>query len=196
MPPPRLILASASPRRKELLAEAGFEFIVMPSAAIEFHDEQFTARELCQMNAHRKAREIAKRYPDDVVLGADTLVYLGTKLYGKPKDRADARRMLCELQGTRHEVTTGICLVQWRTYRERLFAETTHVKFRPLMPAALEKYLAQVQTLDKAGAYAIQERGDELVERVIGSYSNVVGLPVERVAAELRGFGFLPGAPA
>ncbi len=166
----------------------------MRSDAIEFHDEQFTARELCQMNAHRKARGIAKRYPDDLVLGADTLVYLGTKLYGKPKDHADARRMLSELQGTLHEVTTGVSLIQWRSFRERLFSVTTRVQFRSVAPTALEKYLRQVQTFDKAGAYAIQERGDELVEKIDGSYSNVVGLPVERVAAELLGFGFLPHA--
>ncbi|MDB6036415.1 MAG: maf [Verrucomicrobiales bacterium] len=186
---PRLILASASPRRKELLTEAGFDFVVIPALAEELHDSQLTARELCQLNAHRKARSVAKQYPDDIILGADTLVYLGTTLYGKPSDRADARRMLGELQGTRHQVVTGVSLIQWRSQKERLFAETTHVTFRHLKPDILDEYLRKVETLDKAGAYAIQEQGDALVESIEGSYSNVVGLPVERISQELRLLG-------
>lgn len=186
---PRLILASASPRRKELLTEAGFDFVIIPSKAEELHDNQLTARELCQLNAHRKARWIAKQYPDDLVLGADTLVYLGTTLYGKPGNHAEARRMLGELQGTRHQVITGVSLIHWRSQKERLFAETTHVTFRPLKPEALDRYLSNVETLDKAGAYAIQEQGDELVASIEGSYSNVVGLPLERTRDELRLFG-------
>jgi septum formation protein len=187
---PRLILASASPRRKELLTEAGYEFVVIPSQAEELHDNHLTARELCQLNAHRKARSIAKRYPDDLILGADTLVYLGTTLYGKPSSRADARRMLEELQGTRHQVVTGVSVIQWRSHKERLFVETTYVTFRQLKPSVLDQYLEKVDTLDKAGGYAIQEQGDELVASIEGSYSNVVGLPVERTREELNRLGF------
>jgi septum formation protein len=192
---PRLILASASPRRKELLTEAGYDFVVIPSQAEELHDSHLTARELCQLNAHRKARSIAKRYPDDLILGADTLVYLGTTLYGKPSSRADARRMLEELQGTRHQVVTGVSVIQWRSHQERLFVETTYVTFRKLNPALLEQYLGKVDTLDKAGGYAIQEQGDELVASIEGSYSNVVGLPVERTREELSRFGFPSSNP-
>jgi septum formation protein len=193
---PRLILASASPRRKELLTEAGYEFVVIPSQAEELHDSHLTARELCQLNAHRKARSVAKRYPDDLILGADTLVYLGTTLYGKPSSRADARRMLEELQGTRHQVVTGVSMIQWRSHKERLFVETTYVTFRQLRPDLLDQYLGKVDTLDKAGGYAIQEQGDELVASIEGSYSNVVGLPVERTREELNRFGFSKSNPS
>ena len=122
---PRLILASASPRRAELLREMGLKFHVVPSDAAEAHNEQLTARELCQLNAYRKARAVAKRIPDALVLGADTLVYLGTRLFGKPASLAEAERMLERLQGRTHQVATGICLVHLRQFRQTMFAETT-----------------------------------------------------------------------
>jgi septum formation protein len=182
---PPLILASASPRRAELLRGLGLEFTVITSAAKEAHHEDFTARELCLFNAYRKARAVAKQHPQALVLGADTLVYLGTTLYAKPSDMADARRMLRELAGHTHQVVTGVCLLQLGTHRCRLFAETTDVTFKPLTDAQITAYLAAIQPLDKAGAYAIQDRGDEIVKRINGSFSNVVGLPVERVRHEL-----------
>jgi septum formation protein len=182
---PPIILASASPRRAELLRELGVEFVVVPSDAPELHDEQLTARELAQINACRKAHFVAKNHPDALVLGADTLVYLGTTLFGKPSTLADACRMLQELQGRTHEVITGICLLHQRKHRQRVFAETTLVTFRPLDAAVIERYFAAVNPLDKAGAYAIQQEGDLIVEGIAGSYSNVVGLPVERLRAEL-----------
>ncbi|MEN9575831.1 MAG: septum formation protein Maf [Verrucomicrobiota bacterium] len=185
MPSPPLILASASPRRAELLRELGLEFAVITSAAEEAHQEDFTARELCLVNAYRKARVVAKVHPQALVLGADTLVYLGTTLYGKPADLADAHRMLRELAGHTHQVVTGVCLLQLGAHRCRLFAETTNVTFKPLTEAQIATYLAAIQPLDKAGAYAIQDHGDQIVERISGSFSNVVGLPQERVKHEL-----------
>lgn len=182
---PPLILASASPRRAELLRELGVEFTVITSAAEEAHQEDFTARELCLVNAYRKARVVAKQHPQALVLGADTLVYLGTTLYGKPADLADAHRMLRELAGHTHQVVTAVCLLQLARHRCRLFAETTNVTFKPLTEAQITPYLAAIQPLDKAGAYAIQDRGDEIVERISGSFSNVVGLPQEHVKHEL-----------
>ena len=183
MPP--FILASASPRRSELLRELGLEFTVITSAAEEAHHDDFTARELCLVNAYRKARAVAKLHPQALVLGADTLVYLGTTLYGKPADLADAHRMLRELAGHTHQVVTGVCLLQLGAHRCRLFAETTNVTFKLLTPGQIATYLAAIQPLDKAGAYAIQDHGDQIVERINGSFSNVVGLPVERVKHEL-----------
>ncbi len=182
---PPLILASASPRRAELLRGLGLEFTVITSAAEEAHQDDFTARELCLVNAYRKARAVAKQHPQALVLGADTLVYLGTTLYGKPSDMADAERMLRELAGHQHQVVTGVCLLHLARHRCRLFAETTDVTFKPLTNAAIRAYLAAIQPLDKAGAYAIQDRGDEIVTRINGSFSNVVGLPVEHVKHEL-----------
>lgn len=182
---PPLILASASPRRAELLRGLKLNFTVLTSAAEEAHHEDFTARELCLFNAYRKARAVAKQHPQALVLGADTLVYLGTTLYGKPTDMADAHRMLRELAGHTHQVVTGVCLLHLAKHRCRLFAETTNVTFKPLTDAQIATYLAAIQPLDKAGAYAIQDHGDQIVARVNGSFSNVVGLPVERVKHEL-----------
>ncbi len=185
---PPLILASASPRRAELLRGLGPEFTVLTSAAEEAHQDDFTARELCLLNAYRKARAVAKQHPQALVLGADTLVYLGTTLYGKPTDMADARRMLRELAGHTHQVVTGVCLLHLAKHRCRLFAETTDVTFKPLSDEQITVYLKAIQPLDKAGGYAIQDRGDDIVERINGSFTNVVGLPVERVKHELAGW--------
>jgi septum formation protein len=182
---PRLILASTSPRRAELLRGMGLEFHVVPSQAAEARNEQLTARELCQLNAYRKAREVAKKIPDALVLGADTTVYLDTRLLGKPADLGEASRMLEWLQGRTHQVVTGICLLHLRRFRQKIFAETTQVTFRPLDAVQIRHYLASIDPLDKAGAYAIQDKGDLIVERVNGSFSNVVGLPVERLGSEL-----------
>ena len=186
MLPKRLILASASPRRIELLREGGLEFESFPSDAREIQNEQLTARELCQVNAYRKARAIAKKFPDALVLGADTLVSLDNEVFGKPSDLAEAQLMLNKLQGHIHQVLTGVCFIHLREHRQRLFAETTEVQFKRLGAREIRDYVTKVNTLDKAGAYAIQENGGELVDEVFGSYSNVVGLPMERVGMELR----------
>ncbi|MDX1950531.1 MAG: Maf family protein [Verrucomicrobiota bacterium] len=183
---PPIILASVSPRRSELLSELGIPFEVVPSDAIEAHHEALTAREICQLNAYRKARAVAIRHPNHLVIGADTLVYHGTRLYGKPADSADARRMLAELQSTTHEVVTGVCLMHVHEQREKIFFDTTRVTFKPLSEEEIDRYLATVTTLDKAGGYAIQEKGDDLVLKIDGSYSNVVGLPVELLSIELQ----------
>ncbi len=122
---PPLILASASPRRAELLRPLGLDFQAVPSDAAEIFDEQLSPWELCQLNAHRKARVIAKKHPDALVLGADTLVFLDGEVMGKPADLADARRMLTRLQGRTHQVVTGISLIHLRAHRERTFAVST-----------------------------------------------------------------------
>lgn len=185
---PHLILASASPRRMELLRELGLHFKVIPSDASEVHHEQLTAGEAAQINAYRKARAVAKKYPDALVLGADTLVALETTLFGKPASLEEAYQMLEQLQGQTHQVVTAICLLQLRERRQRVFIESTSVTFRPLDAVKIRRYLNRVNPLDKAGAYAIQEQGDLLVEKIAGSYSNVVGLPVERLRSELEGW--------
>ena len=182
---PPLILASASPRRSELLRELGVNFRVIPSPTSEVHHEQMTAGELSQINAYRKARSVAKKFPDALVLGADTLVYLGTTLFGKPANLAAARSMLAQLQGRTHQVVTGVCLFHLRGHHCRIFAEDTTVSFRPLTAGQIKNYLKRVNPLDKAGAYAIQEHGEQIVVNISGSFSNVVGLPLERLRLEL-----------
>jgi septum formation protein len=182
---PPLILASASPRRSELLRQMGVEFRVITSDAVEVHHGELTAREIAQVNAYRKARAVAKKFPDALVLGADTLVYLETLLFGKPGSMEHAYEMLEQLQGRTHDVITAVCLLNLRSHRQRIFTEVTNVTFRPLDAVSIRRYLTKVNPLDKAGAYAIQEEGDLLVERIAGSYTNVVGLPIEHLHAEL-----------
>ena len=183
---PPLILASASPRRAELLRQLSLDFKVVPGGVPEIHHDQLTAREVSQINAYRKARCVAKKFPDLLVLGADTLVCLGNVLFGKPATLEAAYQMLEQLQGRTHQVVTGICLLHLRNHRQSVFAESTAVTFRPLDDVRIRRYLNRVNPLDKAGAYAIQEQGDLIVEKIAGSYSNVVGLPMERLTAALE----------
>jgi septum formation protein len=181
-----MILASASPRRVELLKNLGYVFEVLPSDAEEIHDDQLRPGEVVKINAYRKARQVAKHHPDALVIAADTLVCLGRKLYGKPRDAAEAVQMLHELQGKTHEVVTGVCLMQLRDHRQTVFFESTQVTFRNLNPGQIDTYLASINPLDKAGAYAIQQGGEAIVHEIAGSFSNVVGLPVERLTMELN----------
>lgn len=183
---PPLILASASPRRTELLRQLDLPFRIVPSDTPELHEDNLTAHELAQLNAYRKARFVAERFPESLIVGADTLVCLGAKLFGKPRDIDHARQMLAELQAVTHQVVTGVCLIHGQSQRRRLFAECTDVRFKRLTPTLIDRYLAATDPLDKAGAYAIQEFGDWIVEEISGSYSNVVGLPMERLASELE----------
>jgi len=162
------------------------EFRVVTSDTPEVHYGELTAREIAQVNAYRKARAVAKKYPDSLVLGADTLVYLETILMGKPGSLEHAYEMLEQLQGKTHEVVTAVCLLNLRNHRQRVFTEVTNVTFRSLDAVKIRRYLTKVNPLDKAGAYAIQEEGDLIVEKIAGSYTNVVGLPVERLQAELH----------
>lgn len=181
----RLLLASASPRRADLLRQIGLEVVVIVASVKEIAPAHLSPHETAQINAYRKARAVAKKYPDDLVLGADTIVCLGAQIFGKPANLVEAEEMLLALQDQSHEVVTGVCLVGWRARRERLFAVSTTVTFQPLDRAAIRRYLEQVNPLDKAGAYAIQEHGDWIVREISGSFSNVVGLPVERLRDEL-----------
>lgn len=182
---PPLILASASPRRAELLKLLPVKFQVLPAHAPEAVHEHLSPLEICQLNAHRKARAVAKKIPDALVLGADTLVFLDNEILGKPRSLADARRMLARLQGRYHQVVTGVCLIHLRRHRERIFAASTDVLFHPLNGRQIRDYLAAIHPLDKAGAYAIQESGEKIISEISGSYSNVVGLPVELLREEL-----------
>jgi septum formation protein len=191
---PQVILASASPRRCELLRELGVEFRIVASDSPEVHSDQLTAREVAQINAYRKARAVAKKFPDALVMGADTVVALDETLFGKPATLEDAYQMLERLQGRTHIVVSGICLLQLRTHRQRIFCDSTEVTFRPLDAVGIRRYLTRVNPLDKAGAYAIQEWGDEIVEAISGSYTNVVGLPMEKLRSELQHWGRVAGA--
>jgi len=183
---PPVLLASQSPRRVELLQRLLPGFLTLPSHAVELEDASLGARRLCELNAQRKALALSERFPDHLVIGADTLVFLDGDPLSKPADLDAARAMLGRLSGRTHEVVTGVCLVLASASRMRLFSEVTYVKFRTLDAAAIQDYLGRVHVLDKAGAYAVQEHGDRIIERVEGSMSNVVGLPVEALRAALE----------
>jgi septum formation protein len=193
---PTLILASASPRRAELLRQLDLSFEILPSSATELVHDQLSGGELSQLNAYRKARAVSKQHPDALVLGVDTVVALGAKLFGKPSDLNQARSFLKTLQGKTHHVFTGVCMIHLREHRQRIFVEATEVKFRSLGKDEIEHYLSRVNPLDKAGAYAIQEHGDDIVRNIHGSFSNVVGLPLERLRHELLTFSVTAGETA
>lgn len=186
---PQLILASASPRRAELLKLLRVDFKILPGNVAEVTHEHLTPLEVCQLNAHRKAFAVAKQIPDALVLGADTLVFLDNEILGKPRDLAESRRMLSRLQGRTHQVVTGVSLIHLRKHQERIFAASTDVLFHPLDGGQIRDYIARVHTLDKAGGYAIQEAGEMLISEISGSYSNVVGLPLEVLREELTRWG-------
>lgn len=172
------ILASASPRRQFLLARLGRAFRVEVSAVPEIAEAHLTPRENCLANAAAKARAVARRFPGALVIGADTEVALGQRVFGKPRDRAEAIEFLQRLSGRTHEVVTGVALVCAAARFRVSFAEITRVTFHELDRAHLEAYVDAVPTLDKAGAYAVQERGEALIEEIEGSLTNVVGLPL------------------
>jgi septum formation protein len=182
---PPLILASASPRRVDLLKLLPVKFRVLPAAVEEAAHEHLSPLEVCQLNAHRKARAVAKKIPDALVIGADTLVFVENEIFGKPRNLAEARRMIARLQGRHHQVVTGVCLMHLRAHRERIFAVSTDVLFHPLTGQQIRDYLRQIHPLDKAGAYAIQDGGEKIISEISGSFSNVVGLPVEKLREEL-----------
>lgn len=186
----KLILASASPRRVELLRSLRLQFDVLPTGADERDEHPSSFHDLAIHNARVKAHDVAPEHPDALVLGADTIVVLGNEVFGKPRDLNDARRMLRSLSGRSHVVITGVCLTCRAANREQSFAVETRVHFRPLAETDIEQYIAAVHVLDKAGAYAIQE-GPTIVASIDGSYSNVIGLPLERLTTELREFGII-----
>ena len=182
-----VILASASPRRATLLREAGSEFAsmqIMPSDADEGDDPL--------ENARLKAESIAVKNPRAIVIGADTVIRFGGETIGKPADLDDARAILTKLSGRTHDVVTGVCVRCLENDVLVRFEETTHVTFRVLTPEAIEKYIKAVNVLDKAGAYAIQEHGDDIIQGIDGSLTNVIGLPVERLTETIRYLLTLP----
>jgi septum formation protein len=182
--PGRVILASASPRRRDLLVAAGFEVLVRPAAVVELEGGA-PPRELVMENAERKAAFVAGVTRGDLVLGADTVVVLDGEILGKPRDLAHAADMLTRLGGRDHEVLTGVCLMRGGEKVRCRFSESTRVVFRPLDQTAISSYLADIDPLDKAGGYAAQEDRGRLIDRIEGSVDNVIGLPVQRVLAAI-----------
>ncbi|MPM95452.1 Septum formation protein Maf [bioreactor metagenome] len=180
-----LILASESPRRRELLGSLGIPFAT-ESAVVEELSTLDDPREVPLRNAERKAAAVALLHPDDVVLGADTVIVAAGRVIGKPRDEADALAILLSLSEATHEVITGLALIREADGFHRSWSETTLVTFKPFHRAEAERYLTLVPVLDKAGAYAIQDHGDLIVDHIEGSLENVIGLPLHRLQSELR----------
>lgn len=182
----KLILASASPRRRELLAAAGFRFEIKTSNVEENEDPAGDPREMALGNALAKARAVAAENPDALVLGADTTVALGARVFNKPADFAEAREMLRALGGNAHTVFTGVALVRAGTGFEETRVVACRVRFKPLDDETIARYFRLVNPLDKAGAYGIQEGRELIVESYEEPLSNIIGLPVEIIAPRLR----------
>lgn len=184
----KIILASASPRRSELLARAGIPFTVEVSKADEDNSSSDSPEGIVRRNALAKAREVSARFPEATVLGADTIVALGGKIYGKPAGIDDAKRMLAELSGKTHSVFTGVALAAEGGEKVLVCAEESRVKFKKLSAEDIEKYLKSVNVLDKAGAYAAQECGSMIIEAIDGNFDNVMGLSCGLVKKMLKEF--------
>ncbi len=181
-----LVLASASPRRHELLSKAGIEHVVRPSCVLEQSFPNESPIHFVQRIAEEKARA-APRGPGDVILAADTVVVFGREIFGKPADELDAIRMLRLLSGMEHHVYTGICMLA--EARTIIDVATTEVRFAELTDGEIQEYVRSGESLDKAGAYAIQGLASKFVASIKGSYHNVVGLPLSMVYGYLKLIG-------
>jgi septum formation protein len=180
----KIVLASQSPRRVELLKEISSQFEVAPSSIEEVLDPGLRPEENAQNLARAKAESIAPSFPDCWVIGADTLVTLDHEIFGKPEDKEDAKRILKKLSGREHTVVTGICVVGPEKSLDK--AVVSQIKIKPLTDQEIEDYIATGEPMDKAGAYAIQGKGNFMVRSFSGSKNNIIGLPLEELKILLK----------
>lgn len=183
--PVPIVLASASPRRRDLLHKAGVVFEVVVSPAEEIHDASMSPDTLCELNAELKAAAVASLRPDATVIGSDTLVFIDGDALGKPSNLAEAHGMLRRLSGRTHHVCTGVCII-YPSGERKIFHAISEVTFLPLEDAEIHAYFTRVDPLDKAGAYGIQDHGDRIIQKITGSFENVMGLPVDLVIKALK----------
>lgn len=186
----KLVLASASPRRVELLGRLGIPFEVVPAHAEELEQHAEGPAALVLHNAEMKAAAIAAQFPDRWILGSDTTVALDGKIYCKPIDMAEAQRMLAELSGRTHVVYTAVCLRHAASQQRQSFCESAKVTFKALSAADIEAYTRLVNPLDKAGAYGIQAHREHIIANVEGEVETVMGLPLQAVSRCLDEIGF------
>jgi septum formation protein len=190
----KLILASASPRRAEILRDAGFTFTVLSSAVDETPVPGESAQEMVRRLADAKAELVAARaIGPAIVIAADTAVLIDGEVLGKPRTADDAYNMLTRLSGHTHSVVTGVTLIRLPDAERRSFVETTQVYFTSLSPEELTRYLSTDEPFDKAGAYAVQGRAGRYITRIEGCYFNVVGLPLARLCHSLTELGWSEG---
>lgn len=185
----KLILASASPRRVELLKMLGCKFKIIPSKIEEKINPRLSPIQNVKNLSRLKTLDVASEISDGIIIGADTVVVLGKKILGKPKDKKEAQEMLQNLSGKEHKVITGITVIDTKTRKILQDAIMTKVKFRKLNKNLIEKYIKSGEPLDKAGAYGIQGKGSLLIESIIGDYFNGEGLPLNALSQLLEKFG-------
>jgi septum formation protein len=190
-----LVLASSSPRRKELLAQLGIPFEPVESGIEETALGGLSPAELACQVAVRKAESVRHRYPQRWILGADTIVVLKNRIFGKPSDTRDCREMLLSLSGRNHSVITAFCLIDPSGISVHIEAVVTKVKVKRMREDEIEAYIRTGEAFGKAGGYAIQAIGSFMIERIMGSYTNVVGLPVCEVINAMITCGALRGFP-
>jgi len=179
-----VILASASPRRKELLKRLYSDFEIVPADIDETLPEDIGAEFAPMFLAASKADFVSEKYPEDLIIAADTVVICDGKIYGKPKDEADAKAMLSSLSGKTHKVITGCCISVGE--QTTCFSEESYVTFFDLCENEIDEYIGTGEAMGKAGAYAIQGLGALLVEKIDGDYNNIVGLPIAKLKREIR----------
>ncbi len=185
----KLILASGSPRRKQLLEQAQLEFSISTSSVDESFNQTETPDQVVEQLAERKARDVFLRHEDCIIIGADTIVSINGEILGKPNNEEEAKEMLRLLSGKNHEVYTGVAIISdEKTFS---FHERTVVSFLPLEESDIESYIASGEPFDKAGSYGIQGLGALFVNKIDGCYFNVVGLPLARTVRELKNFQHL-----
>ena len=179
-----IILASKSPRRKELLEKCGIDFTCDPADIDESMNLKNDLKEEIQLLARKKAEAVLKRHPGALVIGSDTIVVVDGKVFGKPKNHDEAAAMLKQLQGRSHEVITGLCFCS----KKKIWTDqvTSKVTFVPMDEAEIEKYIASGECDDKAGAYGIQGLGGRYIEQIEGDYYAIMGLPLSLVYRELK----------
>lgn len=176
----KLILASGSPRRKEILQKNNICFEVFTSEVDENYSSDYTRQQIAMLLSLRKALDVEKHFREGIIIAADTIVYMDEVL-GKPTDKDHAAYMLNQLNGRCHEVITGVSVLRVNSYDRVVFYDTTYVTFKALDDKAIEAYIDTGEIWDKAGAYAIQGKGAELIEKISGDYHNVVGLPYDKL---------------
>lgn len=183
----RIVLASNSPRRKELLEQANVNFIIDSKTIEEVFDQTLPLQEQMQQVAYQKAKALENDYPNDFIIGADTMILYNNLIkIGKPKDRADAKKTLSLLSNTVHQVLTGVTILYCG--KKKSFCESTTITFKELTEQNIEEYLNSNEWMDKAGSYAIQGIAKEFVLSIDGDINNVIGLPVSKLLATIREF--------
>ena len=187
-----IVLASSSPRRKEILEKSGLSFVIDPSSFEEDMNQNLGSAELVKVLSLGKAKDVAKRHKNAIVIGADSIICLNRKVLGKPHTKGEAIRMLSELSGSIHSAITGFTMIDTDSGKTFTDSVETKIYFRKLTEEEIEKYVETGEPLDKAGAYAIQGKGAMFVKKIEGDYFNILGLPLNDVIRALKRFGTQP----